>query len=997
MSEVDDIEINNNADETTEKEGEEPGEVEEDKPYTSPEEDVDEIDEQIDSVSVEFSRRDADDIGEIPEITRPIERSSSSLTIENVKALEEATAERSDKEWSPTRYSSGRSGSGRLKKVEEDKGSRSSTPQLPPVKTGRASADLLSMASSLIQNDSVNGSRPGSQKLTGNEPLPPIGQTGDTETLDGTIRTEDMLDFGSSTFTDESSSVKPSTHPKIMQFKRELPVGYDYERENSNLSNASGKSGKTTDSSSSKKTVSFSETTDRSSSKKDPLSKTIATKEVKVIQKLDGSESMAISIGTETEWSWLDSIRVAGRIEEMEAAKPNKQETATKKSENRPPDGSGLPKRRRRRKRTSLSSSQQLSDSEGESTLSSVTGKSKESSTPVTIPETMEETAKVPDGIPPLELSSDSDSDLAELIHREQGDDLSSLMPGVGPPTILMYQRESEQSLIDCKEPVDRTIEGGMWSGTCEFCQQPIKPFPTLEMQQKYPASQLYCCEDYRQFAEFTLTNGPEASYPTDEKIDIAPHPPYGSKQARRAAKERAAQRMREREMARQRMAGANQANFYASGSTTQRNKVMEAITQKRKEGGRETVNRRESQGENKGSQSQRVGGAKEDSKRKGSTKDKPGIRDVASPRERARLIDGLVTYRGKRGSTTPSVSTTERSQRRQNGSKWEASLEVTETEVSRLQQKLIAKVDIFPEPSSLFARQMKTINYAYSSQKCRDEGWTLRPPSPLFEEAPSPEVFETEPLPPAFSVRNKVQERPLIQKYYEDGKKFLTIFSDGTGNVFYPSGNIAVVISSVKRGQYTYVVLDDHPDSAAMLAIFEPHGKGTCYYNNGIIRLNMNEYGGIFCDPNGAKKKKWNWRDLMTHVHAPPFQPITIALNKYIAVRVQTQEQIYLSINCDLRSARFNTGVKLKLVKPENIPEPDIDEDDLYIRDMSAYVQSILDKVQNVMKFSKSPKLEQIQPPLHLSHQIQRNAKLKQKQLQQKTKNKDSPLVTVN
>ncbi|XP_077987366.1 uncharacterized protein LOC144441971 isoform X3 [Glandiceps talaboti] len=871
MSEVDDIEINNNADETTEKEGEEPGEVEEDKPYTSPEEDVDEIDEQIDSVSVEFSRRDADDIGEIPEITRPIERSSSSLTIENVKALEEATAERSDKEWSPTRYSSGRSGSGRLKKVEEDKGSRSSTPQLPPVKTGRASADLLSMASSLIQNDSVNGSRPGSQKLTGNEPLPPIGQTGDTETLDGTIRTEDMLDFGSSTFTDESSSVKPSTHPKIMQFKRELPVGYDYERENSNLSNASGKSGKTTDSSSSKKTVSFSETTDRSSSKKDPLSKTIATKEVKVIQKLDGSESMAISIGTETEWSWLDSIRVAGRIEEMEAAKPNKQETATKKSENRPPDGSGLPKRRRRRKRTSLSSSQQLSDSEGESTLSSVTGKSKESSTPVTIPETMEETAKVPDGIPPLELSSDSDSDLAELIHREQGDDLSSLMPGVGPPTILMYQRESEQSLIDCKEPVDRTIEGGMWSGTCEFCQQPIKPFPTLEMQQKYPASQLfccseyqefyelYCCEDYRQFAEFTLTNGPEASYPTDEKIDIAPHPPYGSKQARRAAKERAAQRMREREMARQRMAGANQANFYA------------------------------------------------------------------------------------------------------------------------------------------FARQMKTINYAYSSQKCRDEGWTLRPPSPLFEEAPSPEVFETEPLPPAFSVRNKVQERPLIQKYYEDGKKFLTIFSDGTGNVFYPSGNIAVVISSVKRGQYTYVVLDDHPDSAAMLAIFEPHGKGTCYYNNGIIRLNMNEYGGIFCDPNGAKKKKWNWRDLMTHVHAPPFQPITIALNKYIAVRVQTQEQIYLSINCDLRSARFNTGVKLKLVKPENIPEPDIDEDDLYIRDMSAYVQSILDKVQNVMKFSKSPKLEQIQPPLHLSHQIQRNAKLKQKQLQQKTKNKDSPLVTVN
>ena len=46
--------------------------------------------------------------------------------------------------------------------------------------------------------------------------------------------------------------------------------------------------------------------------------------------------------------------------------------------------------------------------------------------------------------------------------------------------------------------------------------------------------------------------------------IDIQPHAPYGSKQARRAAKERAAQRMRDREVARQRAAGANQANFYA-------------------------------------------------------------------------------------------------------------------------------------------------------------------------------------------------------------------------------------------------------------------------------------------------------------------------------------------------------------------------------------------------------------------------------------------------
>lgn len=260
------------------------------------------------------------------------------------------------------------------------------------------------------------------------------------------------------------------------------------------------------------------------------------------------------------------------------------------------------------------------------------------------------------------------------------------------------------------------------------------------------------------------------------------------------------------------------------------------------------------------------------------------------------------------------------------------------------------------------------------------------------------PEVFEPVPLMPTFSIRTDTEDRPLIQKFYKDGRKFLTFFADGTGNVFYPSGNIAILISSSKSGHYTYTVHDDMPSNASLLGIFDSKGRGTCYYSSGIIRLNMNEYGGIFCDSNGARKKRWNWRDLITHhVHAPPFQPICIALNKSLAVRVQSQDQIYLSISCEKRSVRFNTGAKLKLVKPENYHEPDVDEDDIYIKDMIVYVQAILDKVGNVMKFPKSPKLEQIQPPLHLSHQIQRNAILKQKAMQQKSKNKDSVIVTVN
>jgi hypothetical protein len=46
-------------------------------------------------------------------------------------------------------------------------------------------------------------------------------------------------------------------------------------------------------------------------------------------------------------------------------------------------------------------------------------------------------------------------------------------------------------------------------------------------------------------------------------------------------------------------------------------------------------------------------------------------------------------------------------------------------------------------------ARQMKTVNYMLSSQKCLEEGWTIRPPTPINAEDEEPEVFEPEPVDP--------------------------------------------------------------------------------------------------------------------------------------------------------------------------------------------------------------------------------------------------------
>ena len=59
-------------------------------------------------------------------------------------------------------------------------------------------------------------------------------------------------------------------------------------------------------------------------------------------------------------------------------------------------------------------------------------------------------------------------------------------------------------------------------------------------------------------------------------------------------------------------------------------------------------------------------------------------------------------------------------------------------------------------------ARQMKTINFQLSSQKCLEEGWTLRPPSPMLDDNGDGDVFEPEPHQPPFAGGHRVSVRIL-------------------------------------------------------------------------------------------------------------------------------------------------------------------------------------------------------------------------------------------
>ncbi|XP_076097356.1 uncharacterized protein LOC143067745 isoform X4 [Mytilus galloprovincialis] len=296
-------------------------------------------------------------------------------------------------------------------------------------------------------------------------------------------------------------------------------------------------------------------------------------------------------------------------------------------------------------------------------------------------------------------------------------------------------------------------------------------------------------------------------------------------------------------------------------------------------------------------------------------------------------------------------------------------------------------------------ARQVKTIKYQLSSQMCLNEGWTIRPPSPVLPDDDN-DVFTPEPLDPAMIADGKWRERPMIEKFYEDEQKFVTLFPDGTGNVFYPSGNLAILVSSVKLGQYHYVLHDDQP-MPKTLSTFDPAGYGSCYHTNGTVRLYLDQMGGVELDDTGAKKKKWSWKDQETHVHAPPFQPICFALNKNIAVRVMGQENIAVTFSAKQRSCRFNVGTKLKLVAPENIPPKEIDDNAIFLSEKKIRVETLLDKVATLLKFPNSPKIDKILPPLHLTSKSLKTERMKKERADQITaqqnKKPGKPILVVS
>ncbi|CAF1103043.1 unnamed protein product [Adineta ricciae] len=268
----------------------------------------------------------------------------------------------------------------------------------------------------------------------------------------------------------------------------------------------------------------------------------------------------------------------------------------------------------------------------------------------------------------------------------------------------------------------------------------------------------------------------------------------------------------------------------------------------------------------------------------------------------------------------------------------------------------------------SAMAARMKTFTYQLSNLKYVEEGWTLKGPTDFEISSDEESDLEEHILIPRdiSTVAFKKSERPLVQRFYKDGTTAAILFSTGTGSIYYPSGNLAVSISEVARAMLLYTAFTDEPSYASrQIAQFDPFGNGYCNFTSGNLRLQLTALEGIELNSDGSRRRRWHWwakANSMTepHIHAPPCQPILFHLNEEIAIKVCSQEKIYLRFSCELVDLKFKVGARLKVNNVNNLPSTQkSDPYDSYLKKKSTVLTRLLKNIHTeAQQYVKSQEL---------------------------------------
>ncbi|XP_006903120.1 PREDICTED: protein FAM194A-like, partial [Elephantulus edwardii] len=214
-----------------------------------------------------------------------------------------------------------------------------------------------------------------------------------------------------------------------------------------------------------------------------------------------------------------------------------------------------------------------------------------------------------------------------------------------------------------------------------------------------------------------------------------------------------------------------------------------------------------------------------------------------------------------------------------------------------------------------------------------------------------------------------KVIRNELLEKNYKHGSKFLTSFPDGSTQIFYPSGNLAIIRVPNKVKGFTCIIQEDSITKPAILALLDSSGRISCYHPNGNIWVCINILGGQCLDQAGNRIRTWNWSSSVASTPFVIFKPVFLALNHYVGVRILEQDKIFIRFLAMGQQAKISVGTKVKLPKPEEIPVLRyLSGEDLLLLASLIRIRCLFHKLEGCVNFPSSQAWSKIKQPSYLS-----------------------------
>ncbi|MXQ84693.1 hypothetical protein E5288_WYG016768 [Bos mutus] len=192
----------------------------------------------------------------------------------------------------------------------------------------------------------------------------------------------------------------------------------------------------------------------------------------------------------------------------------------------------------------------------------------------------------------------------------------------------------------------------------------------------------------------------------------------------------------------------------------------------------------------------------------------------------------------------------------------------------------------------------------------------------------------------------------------YPDEIIFQILFPDGSGQIYYPSGHLAMLILSIKEGKFTYIILEDSAKTC-IRAFINNSGHATFHDENGDIWLSLSQNLGYYFTKD-EYQKAWNWWDLSLHVHAPPIQPISLKINQYIEVQIRSQDKIIFHFTHHKKHICLNLGTKYKYITLEVLSEMRKKSVlEMEVSPTAQKIQILLGKMSRILRLLTIPDLE--------------------------------------